>query len=534
MGLLESITGAQGPLTKDAQGNMVDATGRIVQTAANIADSAAVNQQTETNFQANHTSIALPDGTQAAGDLKQNPDGTFTMLDGPYAGLKLNAQQQPDPGSLQLVKSVQKGQSQPGGLPPGSYSVNPDGTLTIIDGRFGTPGTTVAKNGQYLNPDGTPYLAVPGDPKSGRWTVRQPDGAPATQNPNYKGEGVFYNKDGTGLIQQIPGEKTVEDIGSKVEDAGQKLIDGLKGLAAPGAPIDTSSADSETARANALADALGGQAGSAGAQADADRTLGGQTRAQQQDSITGLTAAANGTAPSAAELQLKQQAGIDASRQYGLAAALQGNNPGAALRQASLGAAQIAGTTNENAAINRANEQATARGQLASTLANVRAGDQGAVNTDVGQQNNLTGAQVSSQGQGVTSTGQKLTAETEKEKADAARAGALIGAGGTAASVLLSDKRAKKNIVKSDLADALARSVHGVEFTYRPEVEEDAEPHFGILADALEKAIPGVVHKGPSGFKEVHTGHLTLANTGMLSELARRLQDLEKGKGARR
>lgn len=460
------------------------------------------------------------------GPVVKQPDGSYIIAGGPRAGVKIGADGQVDPQSLASVEAVQKGQSQPGGLPVGSYVPNADGTLTIIDTRFGPAGTVVAKNGQYLNPDGTPYLAVPGDPQSGRWTVRQPDGTPATQNPNYKGEGVLTNGDNTGLLDQVPGFDSAKD-------AASKLLNGLAAAAGPGAPIDTSSADSETARANALADALGGQAGAAGAQADTDRGLGAQTRAQQQDSITGLTAAANGTAPSAAELQLKQQADIDASRQYGLAAALQGNNPNAALRQASLGAATIAGTTNENAAINRANEQATARGQLATTLANVRAGDQGATNTDVGQQNNLTGAQVSSQGQGVTSTGQKLTAETEKEKADAARAGALIGAGGTAASVLLSDKRAKKNIVKSDLADALGKNVHGITFTYKPEVEEDDEPHFGILADALEKVIPGVVRKGPSGFKEVHTGHLALANTGMLSELARRLQDVEKGRARR-
>jgi hypothetical protein len=466
-----------------------------------------------------------------------NPDGTFTAVTGQYPGLQLGSDGTPNPQSLALMQSVEKAQAQPGGLAQQgfTYFVNPDGTLKITGPTTspdGQPnllvGAILQKNGMFTQADGkTPFPqgGVPGNPP--QWSPRTPSGQPATDNPNFKGQDILTNGDNTGLLDQVPGFDTAKD-------AASKLLNGLENAAGPGAAIDTSGADAETARANALADALGGQANAAGAQADTDRGLGAQTREQQEQSIQGLTDAANGVVPSAAELQLKKQSGIDAARQYGLAAALQGNNPAAALRQASLGAAQVAGTTNQDAATLRANEQANARNALAATLGNVRSADQGAVNTDVNQQGTLTQGQLTSQGQGVTSTGQKLTAETEKEKADAARAGALIGAGGTAAATLLSDKRAKKDIVKASLADALGKGVHGVTFEYAVPEEDGTGPHFGVLAQELEKTVPGVVVKRPDGMRMVDTGHLSLANTAVLSELAARLMDIEKKQGARR
>jgi len=531
------------------------------------------------------------------GPATQQPDGTYVVTSGPAAGVKIGADGRVDSQSLANVQAIAKAQSQPGGLTTQglTYFPNPDGTLTItgrIDGKplagtdaGGLNGATLSANGMYTKPDGTPVMA--GDQPM--WAARTPSGAPATDNPNYKSNTVtdLVTKDnpiaGTlnaagdiwhgkykdaasdfgagasgGTLPQVdangnivPGDTTkavatdagvpsgVPGVTSPVTGPGGiadqlgGLLGGL-GIGGKGGTIDTSAADAETARANALADALGGKADIAGAQADTDRGLGSQTRAQQEQSISDLQDAAAGRVASPAELQLRQQAGIDASRQYGLAAALQGNNPAAALRQASLGSATIAGTTNQNAGILRANETATARNALANTLSNVRQSDQGAVNTDVNQQGTMTQGQLTSQGQGVTSTGEKLTAEAEKEKADAARAGALVGAAGTLGATLLSDKRAKKDIVKASLADALGKGVHGVTFEYRPESGEDDTPHFGVLADQLERVVPGVVKRDSSGFKAVDTGHMTLANTAILAELAARLMDLEKKQGARR
>jgi len=449
----------------------------------------------------------------------QNPDGSYTAQSGPYAGGKL----------VQTALGV-------------GY-IAPDGTHTLVT-RSGPSLPT--DPGQYGNSNGILDKAFNDNPLGG--TLNAIDdaahgnygkaGGDFAQGATYGTVPVGGNTvpDATKALGKLPGEAgtAADAAGNAIATGAKKVINALDGAGGGGSGITTGDADAETKRANDLADALGGQAGAAGAQADTDRGLGTQTRAQQEQSISDLQDAAAGRVPSAAEMQLKQQSGIDAARQYGLAAALQGNNPAAALRQASMGAATVAGTTNQNAATLRATEQANARNALANTLTNVRAGDQGAVNTDVNQQGTLTQGQLTSQGQGVTSTGQKLTAETEKEKADAIKQGALYSAGGALGAGLLSDKRAKKDIVKASLADALGKGVHGVTFEYRPESGEDDTPHFGVLADQLERVVPGVVKRDPSGFKAVDTGHLTLGNTAILAELAARLMDLEKKQGARR
>jgi hypothetical protein len=199
-----------------------------------------------------------------------------------------------------------------------------------------------------------------------------------------------------------------------------------------------------------------------------------------------------------------------------------------------MGAAKVAGDANANAGILRANETSNARNALATALSNVRAGDQGATNTDVSQQGTLTSGQLTSQGQGVTSTGQKLTAETEKAKADAIKQGALLSAAGSAGATLLSDRRAKEDVRRSDLADAIGKGVHGVTYTYKKSEGDDQDPHFGVLADHLSKVMPGVVKKDPgSGMLAVDTGHLSLGNTAVLAELARRIKDLESQRSAR-
>ena len=87
---------------------------------------------------------------------------------------------------------------------------------------------------------------------------------------------------------------------------------------------------------------------------------------------------------------------------------------------------------------------------------------------------------------------------------------------------------------RSDLADAIGKGVHGVTYTYKKSEGDDQDPHFGVLADHLSKVMPGVVKKDPgSGMLAVDTGHLSLGNTAVLAELARRIKDLESQRSAR-
>jgi hypothetical protein len=127
-------------------------------------------------------------------------------------------------------------------------------------------------------------------------------------------------------------------------------------------------------------------------------------RAQQQQAISMLQSAANGSTPSAAELQQQQAGNRAAAQQFGMASALQGGlSPGAALRQASEGAANLQADTANNNAQLRAQEMAGARGQLVQGLAGVRGQEQdlSGQNAGLAQQTNL--ANLNSQ---ITTTGQ--------------------------------------------------------------------------------------------------------------------------------
>lgn len=114
---------------------------------------------------------------------------------------------------------------------------------------------------------------------------------------------------------------------------------------------------------------------------DIGRAEDRQTRGQQELSIQALQDAAAGRVPSAAENQAKLLADRAIKQSYATATALQGTNAGSALRAAEKGGAEAALNIAADAYAQRAGEQATARGQLASTLGAVRGQDIG-VNTE--------------------------------------------------------------------------------------------------------------------------------------------------------
>lgn len=63
----------------------------------------------------------------------------------------------------------------------------------------------------------------------------------------------------------------------------------------------------------------------------------------------------------------------------------------------------------------------------------------------------------------------------------------------------------------------------------------DKNPHFGPMAQDLAKnpVTSGTVHKDENGFLNVDTRQLTLTNTAMISQLARKVQELEERLGGR-
>jgi hypothetical protein len=88
-----------------------------------------------------------------------------------------------------------------------------------------------------------------------------------------------------------------------------------------------------------------------------DRTQTDETRARQMAALDALTAAANGTVPSAAELQLRQEAGRNVAATLGQARALGGRSAGGAARAGTLASADILARTNAEGAQLRAAEQ---------------------------------------------------------------------------------------------------------------------------------------------------------------------------------
>lgn len=173
-----------------------------------------------------------------------------------------------------------------------------------------------------------------------------------------------------------------------------------------------------------------------------------QTRTQQQTALTALGAAANGAVPSAAELQLRQQAAKNEAANLGAARALGGRSAGGVARAATVANAGANAQTNLDAAQTRATEQATARQQQIAALSGVRDQDvtQAQTQAQLDQarnQNNLTAqvttnaqteaqkqallqAQLTAMGQGTNAAGAGATASTANAASQNATKGGIV------------------------------------------------------------------------------------------------------------
>lgn len=106
-----------------------------------------------------------------------------------------------------------------------------------------------------------------------------------------------------------------------------------------------------------------------------DKAQAEETRARQNQAYEALTAAANGTVPSAAELQLQRQSGKNIAATLGQARALGGRSAGGAARAGTLASADILANTNAEGAQLRAAEQANARNQQMQAALGIRGQD---------------------------------------------------------------------------------------------------------------------------------------------------------------
>lgn len=339
-------------------------------------------------------------------------------------------------------------------------------------------------------------------------------------------------------LSKSPDAQPVRDFAAKIREQYQTRPDAI---VRTGANTGITSANEAAARDQQL-----GAVGLTGAAARAPDPT-------QQRSLNLLESAARGDQPSAAESLYRKGVDEAAGTSMGMAAAMQGRNPGMALRAGLTSAAgAVTGAAAGGAAL-RASEMAQARGAFAEGATGARTQDitarqayvdaitkqrqQDAEKTQNVAQNEIEIGKAN-QGYGLglgslaaSSTLAPLNAELANRQlqnqaaaGNAAGAGALAAAGGAA--LAASDERAKTDVKKKSLADALGEQVEGVTFEYKPGVE-DGGKHFGVLAQDLEKVIPGVVRRGAGGIKEVETPQLTLANTGILAEMADRIRKLE-------
>jgi len=291
--------------------------------------------------------------------------------------------------------------------------------------------------------------------------------------------------------------------------------------------FETATADT-SALTDALEKAKAGEAQIANERGRATASHGQQnaTREQQVAQLAALNAAANGTAPSAAQIAGQQASDRAAQQQFAMASAIR-RNPALAQRAALTGTAASGAQIAQQAANQRAAEQAQARSTLVGATTGIRSGDQAVYATDQSARDANLAAILKQEE--INAAAAKDTANANAVSAGATntkRAG-VLSAGGALGASMLSDERSKDAVRDRSMADALAKEVRGVQFEYRPGLGDGPGKHFGVIAQELERAIPGVVEDGGDGFKRVNTGHLTTANTALLSELAKRVKALE-------
>jgi hypothetical protein len=325
-----------------------------------------------------------------------------------------------------------------------------------------------------------------------------------------------------------------------------------------------------------------------------DQTQANQARAAGMANLGGLQGIASGATKTAADSLLTQGTDQAAKNAAGLAAAYSARNPGAALRQGLAASNNAYAQAASQAGIQKAQEQAAARGQIGQFAGAMQGQDLGAA--EANQRNNFQSQQLNQanalQAQGMNqganlqqqsvnnqfqlglagATGNAINAPVASDlgqsaqvnqvnQANGAVTGQVIGAvasGGASALAngatgspgsgattlqapqgpddiyrLTSDARAKKNIkpVSSSLADAYGENVHAVTYQYKPG-EGDGGAHTGLTAQDVEKVDPNIVSEDARGVKGIDIRHLSASNTGVIAELARRIRALEEGRAA--
>jgi hypothetical protein len=362
-------------------------------------------------------------------------------------------------------------------------------------------------------------------------------------------------------VSKLPG--LVGDAGGKVATGAVNLVNGI-GNTLSGAPDPSTDqltgitntaigSQQELDRIRQGAEANPTAAPQAGL-VQLDQTNIDPLRQRQGVALDALTAAANGTAPSAAEIAGKAAANRAAAQAYGTAAALQGGaSSGGALRAALDAQTQLQGDANTQMLINRANEQATARQQLVQGISGAETTEAGLANNnanlaqgtnlanqsadvntrsqDINREQNLISGANASQNTAEAAAKAALDAKVQEQANANALKGAEIGAGGAVLGNLFkSDARAKTDIRRADLVQ-LADDSPGYTFDYRDPADGPGR-RVGVMAQDVARARLGkrLVQLGPSNELELDIPNSVGAALAMSAQALREATAARRGR----
>jgi hypothetical protein len=309
-----------------------------------------------------------------------------------------------------------------------------------------------------------------------------------------------------------------DPVGSPGFQGSDSPLDLLTGKTKAG-PVKPSTAnlDEQMGRANSLGDQLAGER--AGYATHYNPGRDDMLAVQQNNNISDLSRAAAGKVASPAEIQLQKMAGMNAARQFGLAAALQGRNPGAAMRSARLGSIATQAATNVDAATLRAQEEQAARNQLIQALASARGQGQNLLSLDNGAQNALLQAQLEALGIGTKAAGAQFDAENKNAAAQNQFDGNIMNMFG---GMIKSDRTAKTDIKPRDLTK-LAGAIKGYGFRYKDPADGPGE-RVGVMAQDVAKGGPAgklIVRRGPGRKLHLDVGNAIGAALAMSAQALR-------------
>ena len=372
-------------------------------------------------------------------------------------------------------------------------------------------------------------------------------------------------------------------IGGSIDGDGLKGIEGAFKDAMPGvnkfkakaypynpaAFVDPNLEANRTKFQQGLIDARNRTAPSAGA-ASVNQVPQAQFRKGQMDLVAALQAQAAGQGPSLANAQLRQATDRNISQSMALQNSARGGNPAMAARNIGNQAANLNQQAAGQSAINRMQEQATAREQLASVLGAGRAADIGlatsdagfaqqsglanqdaglrqtAMNDDMSRYYNTAGMTIEQQqiannilleqlrgNQSLGVAGIKAGVDAGNAANEANLLTGGLAAGGSVAAAALSDKRAKKNIsgVSDDSMDEFLDALEGRNFSYKDSRNGEGR-RVGIMAQDIEGTDIGstFVRETPEGKKLDMAGGFG-AVLAALGELNQRLDEIDGTSG---